>query len=220
MKLQIDHLKPAIDKLHNKHGEKSLRVLYGTGCIKNPKVMFMFMNPTGRNVSTHKDWKGLRASWIGHKNTWKLLADIGVFDRKLSDTIQNMKPVDWTPAFAELIYKDIAKNKSYITGFARCTQPDARKVHDRVFRESREITLEEIKSVNPDIIFSFGNQVSTHLLNTPIKVSDCRTKKFDLAIDKKTFAVYPTFYPVGMGLRNIKKAIEDMRKVLKRPQKG
>lgn len=219
MKLQIDSLKPAIDALHKKHGDKNFCILYGTGCIKNPKVMFLFMNPTARNLSAHKGWRGIRASWIGHKNTWNLLADVGVFDRKLSDKIQSMKPEDWTPEFAEIIYKDIAKHKAYVTGFARCTQPDARKVHDQVFRESREITLEEIKMVNPDIIFSFGNQVSTHLLNMPIKVSDCRTQKFDLITGKKTFAVYPTFYPVGMGLRNIKKAIGDMRKVLKSAHK-
>ena len=219
MPLQIDSLKPAIDAIHRKHGDTSLCILYGTGKIKNPKVMFLFMNPTGRNVSTAKDWKGIRASWIGHKNTWKLLADIGVFDRKLSDIIQGMKPNDWTPEFAETVYKDIAKRGSYITGFARCTQPDARKVHDEVFRESRDVTLEEIRLVNPNIIFSFGNQVSTHLLTMPIKVSDWRGKKHDLVIGKKIFSVYPTFYPVGLGFRNIGKAILDMKKVLKRSLK-
>lgn len=215
MKLQIDRLKPSIDAIHAVHGDANLCALYGTGCVRNPRVMFLFMNPTARNVSTRKGWKGIRASWVGHKNTWKLLADVGVFDRKLSDTIQSMKPADWTPEFAELIYKDIAKNGAYVTGFARCTQPDARKVHDRVFRDSRDVTLEEIKAVNPGIIFAFGNQVSSHLLNTPIKVSECRALKHGLVIGKKTFSVYPTFYPVGMGLRNIKKAIWDMKKVLK-----
>ena len=216
MKLQIDRLKPAIDAIHARHGDTDLRILYGTGCIKNPRVMLLFMNPTARNLSTHKDWKGIRASWIGHKNTWKLLADVGVFDRALSDTIQSMKPGDWTPEFAEIIYKNIAKNRAYITGFARCTQPDARKVHDQVFRDSREVTLEEIKAVNPDIVFAFGNQVASHLLDIPIKVSECRAQKYDLVIGRKTYPVYPTFYPVGMGLRNIKKAIFDIRKVLKK----
>jgi DNA polymerase len=214
MKLQIEKLKPAIKKLHNKYGDKNYSILYGTGCIKNPKVMFLFMNPTARNLSTHKKWKGIRASWIGHKNTWQLFCDVEVFDKKLNDKIQSSNKADWTPELAEEIYKNIAKNKAYVTGLARCTQPDARHVPDIVFRESREITLEEIKMVNPKYIIAFGNQVSSNLLKQLIKVSECRCKRYDLIIGNKSYPVYPTFYPVGMGLRNIKKAIEDIKKIL------
>ena len=220
MNLQIDSIKPEIDRLQKKHGSKDYVALYGPGCVKNPKVMFIFMNPTARNLSAHKTWKGIRASWIGHKNTWKFLADLGVFDRKLSDKIQGFKTGpeagDWTPEFAEEIYNNIAKNKAYITGFARCTQPDARHVHDSVFKESRNVTLKEISLLNPKVIISFGNQVSSHLLGQNIKVSDWRGKKAELVVDKKKFIVYPTFYPVGMGLRNIGKAVEDIKKILKK----
>lgn len=94
MKLQFEQLNSKIDKLHKKYGDKNLCMLYGTGCTKNADIMLVFMNPTGRNVSTGKLWKGIRASWIGHKNTWKMLADVGLFDKKLSDKIQNLKTSD------------------------------------------------------------------------------------------------------------------------------
>jgi len=215
MNLQIEKIKPAIDKLHKKYGDKNYSILYGTGCVKNPKVMFLFMNPTARNLSTHKNWRGLRASWVGHKKMWSLFCAVGVFDKKLNDKVQSLKTNNWTPEFVEEIYQDLAKHGAYATGLGRCTQPDARALPDIIFRESRDVTLEEIRLVNPKIIISFGNQVTSNLLRQPIKVSECRRKRYDLMIGKKSYAVYPTFYPVGMGFRNIKKAIEDMRKIIR-----
>jgi len=72
MQLQIEHLKKNVDQLQKKHGSKSHYAIYGAGCIKNPKVLFLFMNPTSRNYSTELDWKGIRAPWIGTKNIWKM----------------------------------------------------------------------------------------------------------------------------------------------------
>lgn len=216
MKLQHEQLNSQIDKLHKKYGDKNLCMLYGTGCTKNADVMLVFMNPTARNISTQKSWKGVRASWIGHKNTWKLLADIGLFDRKLSDSIQTMKPIDWTPEFANKIYTDIAKRKVFITGLGRCVQPDARPLPNSVFQESLPVMLEEIKLVNPKIIIAFGNQVASNLLQVSVKVSEARCKKYELKIDKKTYPTFATYYPVGMGLRNIGKTIEDIKNILKK----
>lgn len=214
MILQIDSLKPAVDALQKKHGHRDYVALYGTGCTKNPKVMFLFMNPTAKNLTVHKNWKGLRAPWVGLKNTWKLLYQLEYIDKTTNDIIQKMKPGDWTNDFAEKIYTQVAKNKAYLTNLARCTQPDARYVADVVFRESREITLQEIQTINPKIIIAFGNQVATNLLEQNIAVSHWRTKKVHLVIGKKTFDVYPTYYPVGMGLRNMAKACEDIKTIL------
>lgn len=214
MNLQIDELKLVIDKIHHKYGDKNYAALYGTGCIKKPKVMFLFMNPTAKNISTKKDWKGIRAGWIGLKNTWKLMYRLGVIDDKTNTFIQSLKSDGWTPEFTEKLYQQVAKNKIYLTNLARCTQSDARHVPDIVFRESREITLREIEILQPKVIIAFGNQVSSNLLQEKIKVSECRGRKYNLAVKNKNFSVYPTYYPVGMGQRNMPKAIEDIKKVL------
>ena len=213
--LQLEQLKPEIDRLQEKHGDQDYTALYGTGCIKKPDVMFLFMNPTARNLSTSKTWKGIRASFIGHKQTWKLMNNLGFLSSNIYQKIENIKTFDWTPEFAEEIYNDIAKHKGYITSLARCTMSDARSLPDKIFRDCRDIALKEIELLNPKVIIAFGNQVASNLLQQQIKVSECRESKYNLVIGKKTYTVYPTYYPVGMGQRNMPKAIEDIKNILK-----
>lgn len=215
MELQIKEIQKDIDKIHKKYGDTNFSALYGAGCTKNPKILFLFMNPTAKNLTVNKEWKGIRAPWIGLKNTWKLMKELGFINSELNDRVRNYKKENWNHEFALELYSCVAKNKGYLTNLARCTQPDARHVSDIVFKESLAITLREIELINPKIIISFGNQVSANLLGKPIKVSETRKQKHDLKIGKKTYAVYPTFYPVGMGLRNINKAIEDIKFVMK-----
>ncbi len=212
--LQLDSLKPEIDSLQTKYGDSNYTALYGTGCIRNPDVMFLFMNPTARNITVIKEWTGLRAPWIGLKNTWKLMYRLGVIDDKTYAYIQALKTHEWTPEFAQQLYQQVAKNKYYLTNLARCTQCDARHVSDLVFRESRDVTLAEIALVSPRVIIAFGNQVASNLLQQPIKVSESRCRRYDLTIDGKVFAVHPTYYPVGMGQRNMPKAIEDIQAIM------
>jgi hypothetical protein len=215
MDLQLEQLKLEIDKLQQKHGDKNYTALYGTGCIKKLDMMFLFMNPTAKNISVSKDWNGMKAPWLGLKNTWKLMYKLNVISEKTYNIITPMKPIDWTPDFTVKLYEEVAKNKIYLTNLARCTQSDARHVSDIIFRESRDVTLEEIKLLKPKFIIAFGNQVSSNLLQKSIKVSECRKQKYELKIGNEVYDVYPTYYPVGMGQRNMSKAIEDILSIIK-----
>lgn len=60
--------------------------------------------------------------------------------------------------------------------------------------------------VKPEKIILFGNQVSSIVLNEKIKVSEVRKKQFK----KDSFIYYSVYYPVGNGIFNIDKAIEDI----------
>jgi len=51
MSLQLQQLFKDFDKLHLKHGDRNYHSIYGAGCIKSPKFMFVFMNPTAKNHS-------------------------------------------------------------------------------------------------------------------------------------------------------------------------
>lgn len=90
--LQIPELFPLYDTLQLKYGEKSLAPIYGAGCIKKPKILFLFMNPTGRNVASDKDRNGLRAPWIGTKNIWKLFVAVGVISKPTYQDIISTTP--------------------------------------------------------------------------------------------------------------------------------
>jgi hypothetical protein len=74
--IQVTHLFDAFDKLQHIHGDKTLMSVYGAGKKKQPKLFLLFMNPTGRNVSCSKDWKGIRTLRLGTKNIRKLLSSI------------------------------------------------------------------------------------------------------------------------------------------------
>ncbi len=205
-----------LDELQLKHGSKSLHAIYGAGCIKNPELMLIFMNPTARNISSDLEWKGLRAPWLGTKNIWKLLNKLNLIDIQITSQILNLKPNEWDSNFALSLYSYISNNSIYITNLAKCTQADASHLSNSVFKDYLNQTLDEIYTINPKKIITFGGQVSSILLNKPIKVSNYLEDEYEnLKIKEKGFKVYPSYYPVGQGMRNIGKAPNRIANVIK-----
>ncbi len=203
------------DTLQKKYGDKNLNSVYGGGCIKSPKVCFVFMNPTAKNIATAKSWKGVRYQWLGIKPIWKFFNKLGLISDELNNGIQNKKAADWTNEFCIEVYNEVKNNKFYITNLAKCTQADARHLSDSVFLEYKKYLLLELEQVNPKKIVFFGNQVSSIMLNQNISVSNCRNQKFNLKINNKNFDCHAVYYPVGNGFFNVDKAIEDLNKILK-----
>ncbi len=203
------------DTLQKKYGDKNLNSVYGGGCIKSPKVCFVFMNPTAKNIATAKSWNGVRYQWLGTKPIWKFFNKLGLISDELNNEIQNKKAADWTNEFCIEVYNEVKNNKFYITNLAKCTQADARHLSDSVFLEYKKYLLLELEQVNPKKIVFFGNQVSSIMLNQNISVSNCRNQKFNLEINNKNFDCYAVYYPVGNGFFNVDKAIEDLNKILK-----
>ncbi len=215
MKLQVEHLKKDIDQLQKIYGNPELKSIYGAGCISNPKILFLFMNPTARNISCSPNWGGIRAQWIGTKNIWKLFYALDILTFDTFRVIQENGREIWTEEFAENIYDSLNKKSVYITNLAKCTQDDARALKDEVFKAYLKNTKEEIYTVNPVKIISFGNQVSSILLSQNIKVSEYKKQEKEVVdINGRTFNVYPVYYPVGQGLRNIHKAIRRIKDIM------
>lgn len=210
----LEELNKEYDKLQEKYGEKTLNSIYNGGCINNPDYCFVFMNPTGRNIASDKNWMGPRSPWIGTKNIWDLFYNVNLFDEDIYLKIKSMKPKDWDVDFSNKVY-DYIKNKNYfITNLAKCTQIDARVLNDKVFKEYLELFEKEIEIVNPKKIILFGNQVSSIFLNEKISVSQSRKKKYIRVINGKEYECYCVFYPVGNGRFNIDKAIEDIKYII------
>jgi DNA polymerase len=98
---------------------------------------------------------------------------------------------------------------------AKCTQNNAHGIKDIVFKFSLPNTLKEIEKINPIKIISFGNRVSSILLNKKIEVSNYYKKeKESFKIGNKIFDIYPSYYPVGQGIRKIKKTINRLKHIL------
>lgn len=215
IQLQITSQFNALDLLHKQFGDPSLSSIYGAGKIKCPRAMFLFMNPTGRNVAAVPGWQGIRAPWLGTKNVWKVFAMTGVISDTFASKIVRMDARTWSPNFCGELYEHIAKNGFFVTNLAKCTQFDARPLKNFVFEAYLAKMLEEIDFVKPEKIISFGNQVSSILLQRTIRVSDyLGIESEQLRVNGSVYNVFPTYYPVGQGMPNLPKAVERIRKVL------
>jgi DNA polymerase len=213
--LQLHTLHPDFDRLHDIFGDKRLKSIYGAGCVKNPRVMFVFMNPTGRNVSANLCWHGLRAPWLGTKVIWKLFHELKLISDEKYFKIQKLKNVDWTPEFSESIYTQLRKNRVYTTNLAKCTQKDARPLSNVIFKEYLDLMLREIEIINPKHIITFGNQVSSIILGKNISVSTYQGRKSELLVfNKRIYNIYPVYYPVGQGMRNMSRAVNRIRRII------
>jgi DNA polymerase len=214
--LQVEKLKKKFDELQALYGDKNLDAIYGAGEIRNPKICLVFMNPTGKNVSANKNWKGLKAPWLGTKNVWRFLSKIDLFDKALLLEIEQKKPKEWDYDFAEKVYKEIKRNSVYITNLCKATQKDAKPVSNKVFKKYLDLFKEEMLIVKPKIIIAFGNRVASLLLNKNVSLSRYRGKYEEVKINGEFFKVFPVYYPLGQGMKNIKIAESDLKKILQK----
>ena len=130
----LDELVLEYNKLQKKYGDPSLDSITFGGCKKNPDICFVFMNPTARNITASKEWTGIKSPWVGTKNVWGFFQKIGFIDEEMLLKIKSMKGKDWTPEFAESVYKMIEDRGIYVTNLAKCTQIDARYLDDSVYK--------------------------------------------------------------------------------------
>lgn len=214
--MTLEEINNEYNKLQTKYGDKELDAVLNGGCVDNPDICFIFMNPTGRNVSALKSWEGIKSPWIGTKQIWKVFNSLGIFDNSVNDLIQSKKPKEWDYKFAEYVYQHLKDKKIYITNLGKCTQVDARPLPDKVFNNYLDLLDKEIEIVNPKRIICFGNQVGSLFLNEKVKVSEVRRKVFSKSIGDKFYETYVVYYPVGNGSFNIVKVMEDMNYILKK----
>ena len=91
---------------------------------------------------------------------------------------------------------------------------DARVLPNSVYSQYLDLLCKEIEIINPRRIITFGNQVSSIVLDKNISVSQCRKQRFTKEIAGKDYKVYPVYYPIGNGMMNIDKAIEDLKFII------
>ena len=91
---------------------------------------------------------------------------------------------------------------------------DARPLSDEVLKKYLSLLFKEVDIIKPKVIITLGNQVSSIVLNKKISVSENRKKSHEIAIKKQKYKVYPVYYPVGNGIFNMDKAIEDINWII------
>lgn len=214
--MNLEDLTKEYDKLQKKYGAKELDSIYNGGCSKNPDICFVFMNPTGRNIASNKEWKGLKSPWIGTKNIWDLFFALDLMGEEIYHKIKSIKGSEWTEAFAEEVYQEVISHKYFITNLGKCTQVDARELPDSVYLKYLHLLKEEFKIIKPKVIILFGNQVSSIVLDEKISVSQVRKKCFEREIEGQRYKFYSVYYPIGNGRFNIDKSIEDIKWIMEK----
>lgn len=212
--MNLQDLNKQYDKLQRKYGAKELNSIYNGGCDENPDICFVFMNPTGRNIASSKNWQGLKAPWIGTKNIWDLFFKLDLLDKNIYEHIKSIKGNEWTEEFAEEVYSNVKKHQYFITNLGKCTQVDARELPDSTYKEYLDLLKQEFNIIHPKVIILFGNQVSSIVLEEKISVSQVRKKCFLKDINGTKYKFYSVYYPVGNGRFNIDKSIEDIKWII------
>ena len=92
--MELEALNKEYDNLQLIYGAKELDSIYNGGCVQNPDICFVFMNPTRRNIASNKEWKGLKSPWIGTKNIWDLFYSTGLLDEYIYRKIGNLVNTD------------------------------------------------------------------------------------------------------------------------------
>lgn len=212
--MKISDLNKKYDKLQKKYGAKELDSIYNGGLGENPDICFVFMNPTGRNIASSKEWKGIKSPWIGTKNIWDLFEALNLISPNTYQKIKSLKGSEWTEEFALNVYEDVKKHKFFITNLGKCTQIDARPLPDSIYKEYLSLLKKEIEIINPKVVILFGNQVSSIVLDQKISVSQARKQCFIKKIGKTSYKFYSVYYPIGNGRFNIDKSIEDIKWII------
>ena len=68
--------------------------ILGGGKEDNPDNMFIFINPTHKNQSSSKEWKGSRYPFIGTRQVWRIFHKAGLFDNGLMKRIEETREWD------------------------------------------------------------------------------------------------------------------------------
>ncbi len=89
---------------------------------------------------------------------------LGFIDNNYFEEISQKKPEEWDYDFAEEVYQSVAKKSLYITNLSKATQTDAKSLKDDTFRAYLRLFQKEISYIQPKLIVTFGNQVSSVFL--------------------------------------------------------
>ena len=210
----LDQLWQHVHELNKQNfPNNKLMPIVGNGKTLKPKVMFVFINPTKRNISSDKNWKGLRFPFIGTKQIWRIFHRSGLFDDELMHEINNSSI--WSVEFTNKVLNFLQKQEFYITNIVKwtgedATLPDSEKIN--LFLPTLE---KEIEIVQPEYIVTFGLIPFERLTKQKIKLKDyysevINSKKLKFYLFKSS-KIIPCYFPVGRG--DPKKAVEILKLV-------
>lgn len=192
-----------------------LRHILGGGQTRRPKFLFLFINPTHHNISSHPDYAGkYRFPFLGVRYFYKVMAEAGFADPQV---VSDIYARGWRTADERALHASWRGHGVYITNLVKCTQPHPDNPSREVVAEDLPLLFREIELVRPEYIVTFGALPTKSLTGQDVRLSDYLTQARrgdyiplkSVTIGNRIYPVLPCFFPVGRG--NPPKAIEVLR---------
>ena len=185
--------------------DSKLSPIMGGGKVSKPKFMFVFINPTYKNISSDPSWIGKRRPWTGTKYIWKILTNAGLFDNQILMEIQNRNV--WDAPFADRVYSYIEEKELYFTNLVKWTGENGNLPDKIKIKLFLPILKREISLVNPTYIVCFGLMPFQALVKEKLKlidyynscVSHSALSFYTVDIENKYYSIMPCYFPVGRG---------------------
>ena len=214
----LEELWVEVADINRKHfPENSLMPILGNGKTLRPKVMFVFINPTGANISSARDWKGPRFPFIGTRGVWKVFHRAGMLDDGLARKINDSK--SWSLELTEEVLDSLRSRSLYLTNIVKWTGSDATLPDAEKIKLFLPILEREILIVQPQHVVAFGLIPFESMTGRKIKLGEYhseamkkgRLRSFDVQCGDFKTKVIPCYFPVGRG--NPGKAVDILRLV-------
>ena len=217
MSRDINLLWEQVHKLHHRYFPgHHLAPILGGGQTKNPQIMFVFINPTARNISSDLNWKGPRFPFIGTKQIWRIFHRAGFLTPSLISLIE--KNSRWSVEFAKELESFLQAQGLYLTNLVKWTGPDGSLPDRNKIDLFRPLLVREIEIVAPKYVVTFGSLPFKYLTGKTIKLGDYYDQVVrhglqseEVQVGSAKTKVIPCYFPVGRG--NPRRATEILKLV-------
>ena len=202
------------------YGDHTLDSIAGAGLVENPKFALVFINPTHRNISTNKEWHGLKAPWIGCANIWQLLFEAGLIDSSINNHIQSQGS-HWSADDALNVYAHAAEKSLYLTNIVKWTGLDAKLPEREKLRLYAPLLVQELTLLKPAHTIAFGQLTYDGILRALGistteafgRVNECNLQNNQLLeVQTQIGPVLPCYFPIGQGIKNRSKALRILQR--------
>lgn len=179
-----------------------LAPIYGGGAADRPDWSLVFINPTGRNISSRPGWGGPRFPFIGTGRIWRFLAGAGLLPGRVADRLP-ARAQDWSEAVAVGLEAELARAGLYLTNVVKSTAPDSRLPSPAEIDRWRQLLHDELELARPRLTVAFGVLAWRALTDQNIRLAEAYDRQLAgrpiVAASCRGLPVAPCYFPVGRG---------------------
>lgn len=213
----LEQLWEEVRELNRTHfPEHRLAPILGGGRKINPRIVFVFINPTARNISSDPNWPGPRYPFIGTKQVWRVFHRAGLLEDSLISRIE--ESAVWPVALAKEVEASLQRRGFYLTNLVKWTGPDGSLPDRKKIDLFLPLLVREIEILSPQYIVTFGSLPYRCLTGKAITLGDYYHRAMgegivpeEVLIGSVRTGIVPCYFPVGRG--NPRRAVEILKLV-------